>query len=333
MFTGNLEALLNQVDPALQTALRNELREQGRQTAIESVKFRYDPKRYKDVSRGQTGGYNSQIRRENAQMLGLTPIGRESAFASMVAVHPQFDDMVIKVVDWDDAGAWYLRACHSGEISGPHVPVVYAVHKLGKQAFIYMERLTDVINWKENICERVEGYNNYFLYGEDAKFVGVIKPIESMIQWHINFTHWNENLDASFGTDYHTGNVMVREDGTLVMIDPVHGEADTASMRIAKQEEAAHEALMQESCIAGAADVVPMFEMAVSVVEYYCPRRRQLRRRAGQRQKLHPAWQDKMLREARLMMEPMPHHQINADKMKEFALAFGMGEMKIGEIK
>ena len=147
MFTGNLEALLAQVDPALQQELRKELLEHRRMDAIETVKCRYDPKRYMAYS---------GARKANAELLGLTPVGRDSAFASLVAVHPNFDDMVIKVVEWNDAGAWYLRACHDGTISGPHAPVVYAVHRMGEQAFIYMERLIDVNDTPEDRKEYVE---------------------------------------------------------------------------------------------------------------------------------------------------------------------------------
>lgn len=224
MFTGNLEALLAQVDPALQQELRKELLETRRMDAIETVKCRYDPKRYSACS---------GARKANAELLGLTPIGRNSAFASLVAVHPNFDDMVIKVVDWDDAGAWYLRACHEGVIKGPHAPVVYAVHRMGEQAFIYMERLIDVNYMPENRDDYVFDVNSFCRGYEEHSVESTI------VTWFMQFKQWNQYPEnaawSMFRTDFHSGNCMFRSDGTLVFIDPVHGSRDTESMKIEKQ--------------------------------------------------------------------------------------------------
>ena len=224
MFTGNLEALLAQVDPALQQELRKELREHSRMEAIETVKCRYDPKRYSPYS---------NARAANAELLGLTPIGRGSAFASLVAVHPNFDDMVIKVVDWDDAGAWYLRACKDGAIKGPHAPVVYAVHRMGTQAFIYMERLIDVNDTPENRGDYVAEVNS-FCSGYNSAH-GCVES--TIVTWNMQFKQWNLHPEGwrLFCTDFHSGNCMFRADGTLVFIDPVHGSRDTESMAIEKQ--------------------------------------------------------------------------------------------------
>ena len=224
MFTGNLEALLAQVDPALQQELRKELREHSRMEAIETVKCRYDPKRYSPYS---------GARAANAELLGLTPIGRGSAFASLVAVHPQFPDMVVKVVDWDDAGAWYLRACKDGVIKGPHAPVVYAVHRMGTQAFIYMERLIDVNDMPENRDEYVGSVNSFCKGYEDS---GIDSSIET---WLMQFKQWNLHPSGDysrFSTDFHSGNCMFRANGDLVFIDPVHGSWDTESQRLEKRQ-------------------------------------------------------------------------------------------------
>ena len=287
MFTGNLEALLAQVDPALQQELRKELLEHRRMDAIETVKCRYDPKRYSPYK----GARNS-----NAALLGLTPIGRDSAFASLVAVHPNFDDMVIKVVDWNDAGAWYLRACHDGTISGPHAPVVYAVHRMGEQAFIYMERLIDVNDMPENRDEYVDSVNSFCRGYEDSCIDGSIET------WLLQFKQWNLHPNGEFRrfcTDFHSGNCMFRADGTLVFIDPVHGSLDTESQRLEKKqvrERYAAERQRREEYRQARAQVegnpfprlgdmlaaaIDRAEMPVHrVEEYYCPRRREHRRRA-----------------------------------------------------
>ena len=292
MFTGNLEALLAQVNPALQQELRKELREHSRMEAIETVKCRYDPKRYRPYS---------GARAANAELLGLTPIGRGSAFASLVAVHPQFPDMVVKVVDWDDAGAWYLRACKDGVIKGPHAPVVYAVHRMGTQAFIYMERLIDVNDMPENMDDYVRDVNEFC-----RRSTGAATIDSTIVTWKMQFKQWNLHPERDynmFSTDFHSGNCMFRADGTLVFIDPVHGARDTESMAIEKQakrdkvlaERKAREEYREArikvegikprhpAMVAFFGDIVDEHIMAMPVmkhISYFCPISRERRRRA-----------------------------------------------------
>lgn len=238
MFAGNLESLLAQVQPELQQKLRIELREQQRQDAIETVKCRYDSTRYQQ---------RPNARVSNAELLGLTAIGRGSAFASLVAVHPQFEDMVLKVVPSDDAGALYAKACYDGEIDSVHSVKVYAYHELDGNAFIYMERLIDVNDWPENSEEYLSIVNMYAI--APAMTDSRVEP--SIIDWVEKFNKWNEWSDGRvynspfsgntlrmtrFGTDFHNGNVMYRADGTLVFIDPVYGEDAEAEYRYASQK-------------------------------------------------------------------------------------------------
>ena len=228
MFTRNLEELLMQVPSGLQQAFRNELREQQRMDAIETVKCRYNKERY-------SLGSGEYSRKRNAELLGLTAIGRNSCFASLVAVHPNFDDMVLKVVAWEDAGAWYARAIRDGKINSIHAPKVFAVHNIDGQAFIYMERLVDVHDFPEDCKERINRYNN-FLTGY---YTGVID--ESIDDFNIQFKGWNKSTgfidrwgDLGFPTDFHSGNVMLRPDGTAVFIDPIHSDMKTPSQQLAE---------------------------------------------------------------------------------------------------
>ena len=235
MFTRNLEELLMQVPHGLQQAFRNELREQQRMDAIETVKCRYNRDSY-------SKGAGEFTRKRNAELLGLTAIGRDSAFASLVAVHPNFDDMVLKVVAWEDAGAWYARAIRDGKIKSIHAPKVFAVHNIDGQAFIYMERLIDANDFPENCMERLIGYNNHLsgYYGFSVTEPSIEDYGKQLKEWN-KTTGYNVYGSKGFPTDFHLGNVMLRPDGTAVFIDPVYNDMKTPSQRIAQEQERAAE--------------------------------------------------------------------------------------------
>lgn len=170
----------------------------------------------------EVGYYTSEWRKGTAERLGLTPIGRNSAFAELVAVHPELPDVVLKVVEADDAGAAYAKACYEKNINSTHAPVIHAYHEVEGKAFIYMERLIDMKDMPETPVERM-GYINDFMYhcsGSD-KYLERDYPEEykTISDFRSQFDRWNSWYGGSI--DFHEGNSMFRADGTWVCIDPV----------------------------------------------------------------------------------------------------------------
>lgn len=162
--------------------------------------------------------YLKERRIKTAEHLGLEPIGRGSAFAELVAVHPELPDVVLKVVDEDEAGAAYAKACFEKKIDSIHAPVIHAYHEVEGKAFIYMERLIDLKDMPEDCSERMEHNNLYMLdyQPEDCLYEA---DSETLPDYRYQFWRWNAEYDYS--EDFHNGNAMFRADGTWVCIDPV----------------------------------------------------------------------------------------------------------------
>ena len=162
--------------------------------------------------------YKCDHRTKTAEHLGLTPIGRGSVFAELVAVHPELPDVVLKVVEADDAGAAYAKACFEKKIVSIHAPVIHAYHEVEGKAFIYMERLIDLREMPEDCSERMEVNNDFMRYriSEDLLSEAEIKTLPD---YRDQFERWN--AEHEYREDFHSGNAMFRADGTWVCIDPV----------------------------------------------------------------------------------------------------------------
>ena len=169
----------------------------------------------------EVGYYTSDWRKDTAERLGLTPIGRGSVFAELVAVHPELPDVVLKVVEADDAGAAYAKACFDKEIDSIHAPVIHAYHEVEGKAFIYMERLIDLRDMPEDCSERMEDNNVYmdFIITDSTLESRNPKEYETISDYRDQFERWNYKYEGN--PDFHSGNAMFRADGTWVCIDPV----------------------------------------------------------------------------------------------------------------
>ncbi len=167
---------------------------------------------------------------DTAKQLGLTPIGRPSAFAELVATHPELPDVVLKVVEANDGGARYAKAVYNKEIDSIHAPVIHAYHEVEGKAFIYMERLIDLKDMKEDVSQRMDCTNEFVRYkGDDIIRARAIrmhteKELMELEHFQEQLHHW-KNADENrydLGFDMHSGNAMFRADGTWVSIDPVY---------------------------------------------------------------------------------------------------------------
>lgn len=171
--------------------------------------------------------FNADRREENARNLGLEPIGRPSVFAELVAVHPDAPDMVIKVVPKGDPGYIYAKDCFEGRLGvSSLVPVIYALHEVGDNAFIYMERLYDEADMEEDCQARFYGVVHHFLFGntphlrdfhlskeEKIDCLGFWCYLQVQLEFHKAF----DRMDTM---DCHSGNFMMRKNGDVVCIDP-----------------------------------------------------------------------------------------------------------------
>lgn len=188
-------------------------------------------RQYSKARSSTADNWSSDERRiDTAKQLGLTPIGRPSAFAELVATHPELPDVVLKVVDANDGGARYAKAVYNKEIDSIHAPVIHAYHEVEGKAFIYMERLIDMKDMKEDVSHRMDVTNEFVRYNMITSHRIRARAIHTEDEF-MELEHFQEQLHRwknsdenqhILGFDMHSGNAMFRADGTWVSIDPVY---------------------------------------------------------------------------------------------------------------
>lgn len=141
--------------------------------------------------------------------LGLNPIGHGSCYAVVVGVPPELPDVVVKVCVKGDAFIHYACACADGRLVGPHFLRVYSATMIetdndagGAWVFV-MERLP------------TEGTYDDACVVNDRRHPGLFAALNSIA------AVMNAEGGSDWGFDLHTGNVMRRADGTIVLLDPV----------------------------------------------------------------------------------------------------------------
>lgn len=165
-----------------------------------------------------------------AKELGLVTIGEKSSYALAIGYHAEMPNVVVKVVNIDEDGPFrdrsyhFLKAIYDGDLSGVHLPEVYSVTEIGKTAVILMEKLealdddldvhdsdfdSDFYNLPEDVNYDVCTIRNAL----DGEEIEGYEDVAQLVDWII----YN-----SFTIDCHMGNMLKRDDGTIVLIDVVN---------------------------------------------------------------------------------------------------------------
>jgi hypothetical protein len=164
---------------------------------------------YKSVSSGGFA-WRDEMREKLAEATGCIPIGRSSAYAAMVAVHKDYPDLVIKICDdVFDEYVSYAKAVLNGTLKpNKHHLNVYSVTEITSDVWLVIAER----------CETsVERYSTIY---DDAKSVLYTDPGEDhyLYDFHLAIQDIRDKVGS---LDFHSGNIMFRKDGTLVLIDPV----------------------------------------------------------------------------------------------------------------
>lgn len=152
-----------------------------------------------------------ELREALAEANNCIAIGRGSCYADMVAVPKDYPSVVIKICHGHDAFIDYAHACVSGKLKNKHHLKVYSEAEIGPGVWLFvMERLADHVTLNE--ADIVWRANNAAAWGERAPRGGTsLKKALAELRSHL----------PGCCTDLHTGNLMKREDGTIVLLDPV----------------------------------------------------------------------------------------------------------------
>lgn len=155
--------------------------------------------------------YKDDLRVALAEANNCVAIGRGSCYADMVAVPKDYPSVVIKICHGQDAFIGYAHACVSGKLKNKHHLKVYSEAEIGDGVWLFvMERLADHVTVEE--ADIVWRANNAVSWRERAPRGGAsMKKALAELRSHLK--------DCCF--DLHTGNLMKREDGTIVLLDPV----------------------------------------------------------------------------------------------------------------
>ena len=155
-----------------------------------------------------SGRVENGLREHNAALLGLTPIGRVSAFALVVGVHPQLPDVVFKVCPKNDGFIAYATDCLNCALVGPHFLKVYSVTKIDDyHTLCVVERLVSEPDNED--LEAVDAA--IWRFSAHRASSGLVQAVKQLAE---RYGH----------LDLHSGNYMKRADGTIVFCDPVAGD-------------------------------------------------------------------------------------------------------------
>lgn len=163
-----------------------------------------------------------------ATALDLMPIGAASAFALAVGVHRDLPNVVIKVMDTSqDMCAAFLQAVFEGVLTGPHMPHVLSITPAGENTIVVlMERLFPLLEGTNkdaygylNSSAEVIGYHDLGIARKVAVLQDAFRRGWGGTQDVHALCDWADH--HGFEKDLHTGNIMQRANGQLVIIDPV----------------------------------------------------------------------------------------------------------------
>ena len=164
---------------------------------------------------------------------GAKKIG--SGLYSNVYSLPNIPDKVIKVGEMDDWPSYIKWATENGH-AGKFAPNVFSLkfksHERGNYYVALMERLVATIR------------DIKYPYDDSGNSLAPVSP--GQLADYYNALEWNNNsCEATdlcayvkelrklrLGSDIHDGNVMLRSDGSVVVIDPVSGRLSSEQFRI-----------------------------------------------------------------------------------------------------
>lgn len=167
--------------------------------------------------------YNAEMRQQLATANNCIAIGKGSAYAAMVAVPRDYPDVVIKIcANSGDAFIDYAHMCFNGTLKGPNFLKVFSETEISPGVWLFvLERLDRELTEHETkmIMNRARGgcwgslpIPQRGIYAKNTK--GIKNALND-----IRIAFDNACLHLCF--DLHKGNVMMRKDGTVVLLDPV----------------------------------------------------------------------------------------------------------------
>lgn len=112
-----------------------------------------------------------------------------------------YRDFVIKVVEPSDAVYDLLQRIHSKEIRSKHFPKVFTFQKIENVALVVMERLYTFESARQVSSEL-----------RSRRFRNIEESLRKIFK---NLRKFHNREDC------HSGNIMQRKDGTIVLVDPI----------------------------------------------------------------------------------------------------------------
>ena len=162
--------------------------------------------------------YKEEMREALAAAKNCISIGDTSSYADMVAVPRDYPDVVIKICSGGDAFINYARLCVDRTLNGKHHLKIYSEAEIAPGVWLFvMERLEgrlghDLWSMTVSIATGADTDEPLPEYADVCK--GLTRDIAAIS------TAFADN-EYSYYSDLHMGNVMLRKDGTIVLLDPV----------------------------------------------------------------------------------------------------------------
>lgn len=157
--------------------------------------------------------------------LGFKIIGN-GMFANVFAI-PNSDDKVIKVASndgWPDYIKWATEQGYAGKFA----PKVYSLKFKDGFYIAVMEKLATTIRYLETVSDRTEQSRMFRTYIQRFD-----PPVKNTKNTPVDLIEFMDNLrGARLANDLHAANVMVRNDGQIVVTDPSSRDPSTERFRI-----------------------------------------------------------------------------------------------------
>lgn len=120
------------------------------------------------------------------------------------------DQFVLKIVGSDDAAYSFLRQVYNKDLRSKHFPKVWSFIVCHNVAIVVMEKLVKIEEPLDvsRKLRRVETPMHYKLKAKD-------------LPNKLYSDFWKLGRDKGWRRDCHSGNIMQRKDGTIVLFDPV----------------------------------------------------------------------------------------------------------------
>lgn len=159
--------------------------------------------------------------------LGFKIIG-SGMYARVFAI-PNSDDKVIKVAR-NDAWPDYIKWATEHGYAGKFAPKVYSLKFKDGFYIAVMEKLATTMDYLETVSTRNEQSRMFRTYIQRSIFD---PPVKKTKNTPVDLVEFMDNLmDARLANDLHASNIMVRNDGQIVVTDPTSRYFSTEKFRI-----------------------------------------------------------------------------------------------------